>query len=170
MNTGKAARCWHCEAELVKTAETRQGIRLTPPASFRLSSLMLTVALISCCLALVRLAPGLSILLVALVGPAYVRTANAARVAHANGRLLPPLPMMGLFLESIGVVSVIVILTVAAFAVVCVACVGTSLVFETSLETTSSMPLFGLASGIAFGAIAAFGTGFLAVKKLWLAG
>jgi hypothetical protein len=87
--------------------------------TFGLSSVMLIIALIAVCLGVIRVAPGVGVVLAILATPAAVRTAIASSRREAKG-----LPMAGgerlwAFAGSLGVIIVTGVASAAAFSGLC---------------------------------------------------
>jgi hypothetical protein len=123
-NPEPATACWLCDGPLspgVVKPQPRQGLGPPPPSSsaLRLSSLMVTIALIAVFLGVAREAPGLAILLAIVATPALLVTFSTAWRRRAAGFPMSTTEKTGTFLLT-AVITVAVILGVLAIAAVAI--------------------------------------------------
>ena len=136
--------------------------------TFRLSTLMLTITLISVCLGVATWFPGVGLGLALLATPAYVRTALAGFRLRREGK--PPTieEKVFIFFASLAIVTSIVVAAGAAFYGTCwVGLYGGVVVSEAvgvkGLDTI--MP--GLIAGVVVGGAGGLAALFFAIRWLW---
>jgi hypothetical protein len=153
VNPAHAARCEACTKGLVVYIGPAQRL----PRRFGLGSLMVLVASVAVGLSLIRPAPPLGVLVLALVPPALVRTMAAMSQRAGDERPMSTDERVSTFFASLGVMLGVLVGTTLAFAVV-------------------AMPAGALAMGgggtsqmvaVALSACAAVGVASWLLRKLW---
>lgn len=124
-NDRRAARCGHCGESLVIVNENPYAApgstdRLAgAPGTFHIGSLMLLIALVAFCLALLVTTPGVGVLAILGLTPASIRTAlGVLRRKRQHAPLQWP-ETVALFFGSLGVVLVIEFGVVTSFVATC---------------------------------------------------
>ena len=162
MNPEGNKECWLCKAPASgeTTAEPRGGQH----ATFRLSSLMLTVTLIAVCLGIWQLSSGLGIFFAIIVAPAFVRTAITAVRQRRLGEPMEIEDKIITFVASIGVVVSVAVASGIAFLVTCwTACAGVVAVSESTGIRTGA----GIWASILAGTVAALIVAVLLFRATW---
>jgi hypothetical protein len=115
------------------------------PSTFGLESLMLVVALVAACTAVIRAVPFLGVLLSVLSAAALVRTFVEVAKARSEGRRVTPFDKTVQFFVSAAIVLIIGVPALVSFVVFTAVCMGCQV-----------DPLLGFVGGIA----AAGGAGY----------
>lgn len=133
-NPVKAVSCWVCDGPLRPgpgKPEPLPELDPAPPPSstFRLSSLMIAIALIAMVLGVVRESPGLAILLAIAAVPALAFTFSTSLRRRSEGVPMTTAQKIGTFLGAVAVtvsiiVIVLVVLVVSFIAALYVICSG----------------------------------------------
>src|SRR4051794_17612604 len=97
----------------------KSALEPTPRATFRISSLMLIIGVVAVCLGLLREVPGLFVLLLILSVPALGRTVAGMSRRREKGVAMNWNDKAWMFAASLGVVSLILLASVASFVVTC---------------------------------------------------
>lgn len=133
-NRGGAKQCFLCDANLEPKRESgppaieigSAGVHETSPASFRISTLMLVIALIAVCLGLIQQAPGLGIPLAFISFLALVRTGIITSRSHdhkvdlaTRHKPVTFVSSFGVFLASFGMMVLVLICVVIAAGAAC---------------------------------------------------
>ncbi len=129
---------------------------------------MLTVTLVAVVLGAFRVAPGLGILLVIIVSPAWLRTCLNVMRRKARGRPMSAMERLGLFAGSLGVVTIVGVAAGIAFYATCWAGFGISAAAGEVLAVGDYGWLaWGLFLGVALGIVAGLVVGLLLLRRLW---
>jgi hypothetical protein len=132
---------------------------------------MLTITLVAVVLGAFRAAPGLGVLLVIVVSPAWLRTCLNAMRRRARGRPMSALDKLGLFAGSVGVVTTVLVASSVAFYAICWAGFGIGMVGSEVVPQRSRPPYqavaWGLYTGVALGIVAALVVGVFLLRRLW---
>jgi hypothetical protein len=169
--------CPHCGAKNPAIEEHCQecgrplAIVIGPPAKVRrlgLGALMLLIAEVAVCLAVMRELPGLGILMLLILVPAHLRTVVAVARRKADGRPMTREETVGAFVASMGLMVVIGVAAGIAFGTTCF--VG----FWGGYGLRSLWPqpgydglTWGLLAGAALGTVAALFVVILLLRRLW---
>jgi hypothetical protein len=132
---------------------------------------MLTVTLVAVVLGAFRVAPGLGILLVVVVSPAWLRTCLNVMRRKARGRPMSATEKLGLFAGSLGVVTVVGVAAGVAFYATCWAGFGlgaaASGVAHTRGGPDYTWVIWGMFAGVSLGIVAALVVGVFLLRRLW---
>jgi hypothetical protein len=118
-NGPNRTHCWLCHEQLRRAIGYVTQAPVAPVSSFSLASLFLVITLISVCLGVITLAPGLSIPLVIIVTLALIRTFAATARHKSVGERPDALQKVGSFAVSTGIVLLIGVSSVIAFNIAC---------------------------------------------------
>jgi hypothetical protein len=136
----------------------RRGRVQASPRSVHLGTLMVLIAVVAVCLALLRAAPGLGILLILVLVPASARTVAAVVRRQSRGKRMFWDEKLELFVLSIGIVVVIGIASAAAFLATC---------FPSGLLLTNAAGIPGLIAAVIVGVGAGGYVAFRLIRVLW---
>ena len=172
-----ATQCWLCRGKVDRQAATSprdvpppQTTPTTehPAVQFGLASLMLTITLISVCLGVMSMAPGLGILFAIFVTPAFVRTVMAAGRRRMTGQSMDVGEKLLAFAGSVGVVTIIGVAAGAAFYATCwVGFVG-GMVAGTAAGAKGYDPIgWGLLTGVGIGIVIGIYVAYRVARRLW---
>ena len=118
-NGPNRSHCWLCHEQLRGARGHATEAPVAPVSSFSLASLFLIITLISVCLGVAAVAPGLIVPLVIVVTLALIRTIAEASHYKATGDRPDAWRKIGLFIASIGVVMLVGIAAIIAFNIAC---------------------------------------------------
>ena len=186
-NSTAAVKCWLCGVPLAggepapsesaakfpvegKHTATGSGAIAPVPAHFQfgLASLMLTMTLISVCLGVISLSPGLGFGVIVLVTPAFLRTVIGARRMRRQGRPLGVPEKIMAFLGSLGLVTATAVAAGVAFYATCwVGFLGGMAVGEAAGAKGYDPLSWGLGTGVIVGAIAGIALGVFLIRRFW---
>ena len=158
-NGPNRSHCWLCHEHLRGSSDNPVQVPAAPVSTFSLASLLLVITLISVCLGVATVAPGLSVPLVIVVTVALIRT--FAATARRKGVGEPPdiLQKVGSFAASIGIVLLIGVSAVIAFNIACWSLCGLGMAAGGSAE------IVGLSIGS--GVLAAILCAVWLLRKTW---
>jgi hypothetical protein len=129
---------------------------------------MLTVTLVSVCLGVGVMAPGLGIALAVLVTPAFIRTAIGAARRKVEGRPMDVGQKILAFGGSVGVVTVIGVAAGITFFATCWAgFIGGASLGEAAGARGYDPLTWGFYTGVGLGIVAAIFVGYLVSRRFW---
>jgi hypothetical protein len=132
---------------------------------------MLTVTLVAVVLGAFRIAPGLGVLLVIVASPAWLRTCLNVMRRKVHGRPMSAMEKVGLFVGSLGVVTVVLVAAGVAFYATCWVGFGLgAAASEVVLPRRGphyDWVTWGLFAGVGLGIATAIATGFFLLRRLW---
>jgi hypothetical protein len=156
-------RCQECGRPL--------AVYIGPPAKVRrfgLGALMLLIAEIAVCLAVLRDLPGLGILMLLILVPAHVRTLVAVARRKADDRPMTRAEMLGVFFGSMALVLLIGVAGGIAFGTTCFAGFWGGYGLRSLLPGASNDSLgWGFLIGVSLGSVAAVSVIVLLLRRLW---
>ncbi len=189
-NATGATQCWLCGRALAPDSATCEAAAVDkvpqPSASespfarspsrqelqsgltFRLSSLMLTVTLISVCLGVGTMSPGLGITLAIFVTPAFLRTMFAARRRRMVGQPMAIGDKLAAFIGSLAIVLAISVSSSIAFYATCwVGFLGGAAASESAGAGNYDPLAYGLITGMIVGLVMGLVVAVLMIRWLW---
>jgi hypothetical protein len=156
-------RCQECGRPL--------AVFIGPPAKVRrfgLGALMLLIAEIAVCLAVLRALPGLGILMLLILVPAHVRTLVAVARRKADDRPMTWEETLRAFFGSMALILLIGVAAGIAFGTTCFAGFWGGYGLRSLWSANSNDPLgWGFFFGVSLGSVAAFAVGVLLLRRLW---
>lgn len=136
--------------------------------TYRLSSLMATIALVAFCLATSRLSSGFATALVCLFAPAYLRTVHVVHLTSLAGNSVDMLEKLALFVASIGVVVIVATTSLFTFTVLSVGGIVGGIVLERLVAHSGGVVvLLGAIGGMSVGGSAALGVAVVLLRQFW---
>lgn len=136
--------------------------------TYRLSSLMATIALVAFCLAVSRLSSAFTMALVCLLAPAYLRTVHVVHATSLEGHSVGMPTKLALFVASIGVVVIVATTSLLTFTVLSVGGILGGILLERLVtQGGGAAVLLGAIGGLSVGGSAALGVALVLLRRMW---
>ena len=158
-NGPNRTHCWLCHEPLRGASGSVTKAPVAPVSSFSLASLFLVVTLISVCLGVATVAPGLIVPLVIVVTLALIRTVAATSRHKSVGEGRDVLQKVSSFFVSVGVVLLVGLAALIAFNIACWSLCGLGMAAGASPDILG----FSIGSGV----LAAIVCAIWLLRKTW---
>lgn len=139
-------------------APPRRGRMRPSPQTVQLGTLMVAIAMVAVCLAVLRVSLGFGVLLILILVPASGRTIAAVLRRHARGRRMDWSERLELFVLSLCIVVVIGLASLVAFAATC---------FPSGVILGNGAGIWGLVVAVIIGIGAAGCVAYSLIRRLW---
>lgn len=126
--------------------------------TFKLSSLMLIIALVAVCLGALVESPGLGVVLIIVAAPALLRTLAAIHYFRGRGQRLTTVDKVLFFVGSLLIVTMILMSTLIAFTIVC---------FPAGLVAIGTLQGAGFLFAVTAGFVPAVFVAYQTTRALW---